>query len=584
MKHDTRTLLLLAFLALMLAACGPCEEADMFNIPEQTDPDNHSLVTDLRPTLRWNWLACNPTEFIINLWTNATNGTMADTGFGGPTGSSQRNWAPSVDLVPGTAYIWQVAAKNSTLYSPYSPFWEFIVGPACGSADLLAPDPVEPIGGSVHTVDPTYVWDYSDPNCTPEGYSLQVSENNTFTSLVTNLRDDNPIKAWIPGDLLTDCEWYYWRVAGIDGPDDGPWSDVASFRTNAYGNCICLAEELATPVAVWPTPYEIVPTLLPRLEWSYPGYCEVGGFAVHLSKEHDFSDTSLFGGTGTPNTRWFPGEDLEPATQYWWEVAAGVDTDFGEYSSPRSFFTGPECSAFVGLTAPELISPIDGAQVTEGYATLRYKPGEPGCIPDGYFVNLQTDPSFSGVNLLGEYYLPGTTILTDPLEDCTIYYWKVAAIQGGLHGPESLTEWFFTNQSGTCMVPLGPMMATPLRDIACYLGPGTHYPKTGGFLLVGEWTEALGRNRFGDWVALVGLDGFGHCWGQTEDVETTDDPMGLRELPEPEIPKPDEPKPSGPGCNSDLGPEECRKAGGTYYPICPGNYKVTPPPCCVCPP
>jgi hypothetical protein len=569
MKHNVPALLLLAFIALVLTACGPCSEEDLFTKPEQTDPDNHSLVTALRPTLKWNYLApCKPTEYIINLWTNATNGVMTDTGFGGVTGSSAYDWSPSVDLTPGEAYIWQVAAKNGTITSPYSPFWEFIVGPACESESLLAPDPVDPISGSINTLDPTYIWDYSDPDCTPEGYSLQVSPNSNLTSPVINLRETNPIKAWTPGVTLNDCDWYYWRVAALEGVDDGPWSTVESFRTNAYGNCICLVAELETPILVYPAAYEIIPDLQPILDWTFPGYCEVEGFAVHLSEEQDFSVTSLFGGTGNSDTNW-RSDELEPGMQYWWEIAAGVGTDFGEFSSPRSFFTGPECSPFVGIAAPELLSPINGEVVTEGYAKLRYQPGEPRCIPDGYFINLQTDPAFAGENLLGvgEYFLPGTTLLTEELEDCRIHFWKAAVIQGGVHGPESLPEWFYTNQSGDCPAPIGPMLATPVRDLACYFGPGLHYPKTGGFLLMGEWTEVLGRNRFGTWLALTDLDGFMRCWVPTEDTKPTGDPAGVPELPDPEIPKEQERPSSGPVCTKDISdPVECRKAGGTWVP------------------
>ena len=40
---------------------------------------------------------------------------------------------------------------------------------------------------------------------------------------------------------------------------------------------------------------------------------------------------------------WTPALPLEPATQYYWEVFAGIGTTFGPPSPLRSFFTGPEC-------------------------------------------------------------------------------------------------------------------------------------------------------------------------------------------------------------------------------------------------
>ena len=583
MRHNFRYLLFLLLALLFLSACaGPCTEADLLIKPIQDSPANHSLVTDLRPVLTWEYPPCNSEEYIINLWTNSTNGSSVDTGFGGLTGSSDKNWSPSTDLTPGEAYIWEVAAKNSTLISPYSPFWEFIVGPACDAAALIPPDPVGPTG-TINVLDPTYIWDYSDPACTPGGYSLQVAPNNTFTGLVVNMREANPIKAWTPPVTLNDCDRYYWRVAGIDGASDGPWSDPATFRINAYGNCICLASELQVPFAVWPGIYETVPDLQPVLEWIFPGSCQVGGFAVHISTEHDFSDTSLFGGTGNPSTRWTTAEALMPHTQYWWQVAAGEGTDFGEFSTPRSFFTGPECSPFIGLGAPELISPADGEQVTDGYATLHYVPGEPGCIPDGYFINLQTESDFSGTNLLGEFGLPGTTVLTDPLADCTTYYWKVAAIQDGAHGPESITRWFYTNQSGTCPEPTPPPTPTPvgpamfhfLTNAFCRKGPGPDWGTAAGYSK-DEIVELIGRSAPGQpmwWYTPW------RCWVSDSTGETSGPVDELPIIAAPPLPTP---TPVGPVCDSKLDQRTCPAAGGTYYTVCPGNY-TSAFPCCVCP-
>ena len=579
MKRTIGTILILLFFMLLSTACaGTCTETDLLTRPEQQSPPNHSLVADLRPQLTWLYPPCNSEEYIINLWTNATNGSSEDTGFGGPTGSSDKNWTPPADLTTGTAYIWSVAAKNSTLISPYSPEWEFIVGPACGAADLIAPNPVSPTGNN-NNLNPTYIWDYSDPACTPGGYSLQVAPNDSFTGLAVNMREANPIKAWVAeASPLTDCQRYYWRVAAIDGATDGPWSDVTSFRVNAFGTCVCLASELQVPFPVWPGHYEIVPTLQPVLRWLYSGNCQPEGYAVHVSTEYDMSDTSLFGGTGTPSTSWTTGVPLQPATQYWWQVASGVGTDFSGFSMRRSFFTGPECSAINDMQAPTLLSPINGDQVTEEFATLRYTPGAGGCIPDGYFVNLQTDPLFGGTNLLGSYHFPGTTVLTEPLDDCTIYYWKVAQIQGGVHGPESTAAWFYTNQSGTCPAPAGPMLGRPLRDLACREGPGLNYPPSGGFLLVNEMTEIYGRNALGDWLVLADLDGYGRCWTPSDGIEPSGDPFTLRIFNPPALPTPT-PKPGRPVCSDKItdrdtceaagGIRTMRVTGGGYYCYCP---------------
>ena len=45
MKQDIRAIVALLFLVLALTACGPCEDADMFTIPEPTDPRLEKAIT-----------------------------------------------------------------------------------------------------------------------------------------------------------------------------------------------------------------------------------------------------------------------------------------------------------------------------------------------------------------------------------------------------------------------------------------------------------------------------------------------------------------------------------------------------------
>jgi hypothetical protein len=563
MKRDIRLWIILAFAALAFAACTPCTP-DLSFIPVHSLPPNHSLVTDQRPTLSWTYGSeCDPPEYYINLWVNATNGTIVNTGFGGLTGSPDKEWAPSVDLTPGVAYLWRVHARNGTLSSPGSGFWEFIVGPACDPNSFIAPDPVEPaLGEKVHTQDPTYIWDYTDPTCTPEGYHLQVSSQADFSILAVDIQDTNPIKAWTTGVLLTDCDDYYWRVAASNGSADGPWSTVEEFYVDAFYSCLCTIPELVQPIPIWPGPYQIVNNTLPVLQWSFPGACEVEGYSVHLSDIYDMSDTSRFG--GSPSTTWTPANPLENGIQYWWQVAAGVDADFGLYSSKRSFFVGPACTDPGELVAPVQIAPENNATVTEGYAILRYRPGDPPCIPDGYIINLNQSPTYSGPNELGEFGLPGTTVITELLTDCERYYWKVAAIQDGVIGPYSDSRMFYTNQSGMCL--FFPFVTPMAVDLRCFLGPDPELFGRGGYLLLGEQAEVFGRNMRGDYVIGQDPDGVEgtRCYLRTEDVELSvpisdlrvlNDPPIIVETKEPEVPVCHEKIPTQ---------EECEAAGGVW--------------------
>ena len=547
-------------LGLGLTACNPCDGT--FVQPQNISPPHLSFTDSLRPVLTWEYPegSCLPQEFIINLATNSTNGTIAASPFGGPTGSNELTWSPSGDLTSGMAYLWSVASKNGTLIGPYSYPWQFFVGPACEVADLAAPVPLSPGPTSPMTPsDPEYIWSYPAADCRPEGYHLRVSEASDFSTLAVEVRDTDPSLTRTTGVLLDACTDYFWSVAGVRAAGDGPWSAVTAFTVNATAPCPCRPAELAQPTAVWPAPYEIVPDLEPGLEWNFPGTCEVGGYAVHLSPTVDMSDTSLFGGTGSPATIWGPGEPLEPATQYWWQVAAGVGTDFGPYRVKRSFFTGPECSALAGVAAPELLQPANGAYLSELTALLHFTPGDPGCIPDGYLVDLQTSPAFGGTNLLGEFDLPATNVITDPLEDCTTYYWRVAAIQGGSRGPYSATRWFRTNASGTCAFPFFP--AWVLENVHCR-ACGSAICKPLYIFEKGKWADVLGRSVDGFFFKLRNPNG-GECYAPSDSFELPVDPGQIEMVRMPPTPVPT-PTPVPLVCTSKLDEKDCNETGGKY--------------------
>ncbi len=381
---------------------------------------------------------------------------------------------------------------------------------------------------------------------------------------------------WRTSVPLQDCTTYYWRVAATSGADSGPWSETAEFRVDTTGSCSCQVAALVQPVPVSPPPYTIVPDLIPILEWSNPGTCDPEGYAVHLSSIFDMSDASLFGATGNPSTSWTPGVSLQPATQYWWQVAGGVGTDLGPFSPLRAFFTGPECSSASTLVAPMRLGPPDGSQINEPYATLRYTPGPLGCIPDAYLVDLQTDQLFAGTNLLGETGIPGTTDITDALDDCTIYWWQVAAIQDGVTGPFSDAGWFRTNQSGNCLLPYVPGRA--IKNMNCRLGGDQVFPIRHIFM-ENDPVQILARSNDGYYLFLTNPDG-GQCWAPTSFIEPYADlgDLELRALPPTPIPAPTKPPTAPPlVCRKDLPKSQCEAAGGHM------STDLKTAPYCICP-
>ncbi len=562
--------LLLAALALGACAPGPtgggvpgpyCDPSTLVP-PQLIEPNDGGIFVLYTSHLFWAYpdATCEPEGYRAEVNTASDfSGTMI-----GATTTMPNSFGWPIPLNPNTTYFWRVRATVGATEGPWSATWSFNAQPTCELSTLVAPTPLWPSEGYEFMFDaPGYQWNYPDTSCVPAGYHLQVSSNLAFTTIGLDMRDENPEMIWPPpaGTSLGDCLTWYWRVAAIDGGADGPWSDPASFSINVGGACPvvpCALEDLVAPDPVAPAHYSIVNTLTPSLQWAYPGSCEPGSYAIRLSDVFDMSNTSLFGGTGTPATSWGPGVPLEPATQYWWQVAGWIGISTGPFSPKQTFFTGPECASISETGAPDLLSPGDGATITEDHAWLHYSHSSTGCLPDGYFADLQTVPDFSGTNELGEFHIPATNIITEALSDCTMYYWRMAAIQDSTHGPLSETYSFFTNFEGTC--PLSPFQpfAKAIEDLICRFGPRPQ-SEIRGYFLTGEESPIHAQDLRHEWWVIENPDNpVEFCWVLQKGVEPQGDTSGV---PMWNATEEDDPAPQ---CHRDLNQTDCIAAGGEW--------------------
>jgi len=113
----------------------------------------------------------------------------------------------------------------------------------CPTEELAAPHLVAPASNAtVDTLLPTLSWSYP-ANCTPEGYRIDLSHVSDFSDTSLSGGTGDPSTAWSPGEELTDCMVYFWRVAGINGTTLGPFSESRAFIVDETGSC-----EPPTPV------------------------------------------------------------------------------------------------------------------------------------------------------------------------------------------------------------------------------------------------------------------------------------------------------------------------------------------------
>lgn len=615
-----KKLLLLSSLFVMglgLAACNrpsgtPCTTADL-EPPTITSP-GHYYHVGTAPTIgsltpeffQWEFNPdCTPEHFKIKFSPDRHFGIARSGMTDGeltwpPTGATY----PQGPLEPATEYFWNVRAWTDGVNGPDSETRVFFTGPLCTSAgelgppELLSPDPGEVINqlyAELH-------YQVGEPKCVPEGYLIDLQTDPTFSG--TNLLTSYGIPGtYVLTDELTDCTTYYWRVAPLFGGAQGPFSETRAFNVAVDPSCMTMAApdlmigdlsplnfcdpgDLEPPELLWPPQWSEIwtsgmETILPAefFQWS-PISCFPDKYKLRFSHDPDWGIARA--GMTDGQTTWplpdaeYPQMGIEPATEYFWNVRAWDDGVNGPDSPTWVFFTGPSCATPADLGPPELIYPEPAAVIPALEVELNYAPGEPKCIPEGYYIDLQTASDFSGTSLYDqEWSSKHTFFRVDGLQDCTTYFWRVAAIEDMTLGDFSESRSFFTNESGYCAQSLAPQVEGT-RDLACYQGPlpGT-YPIL-GYLLMGETAPIVAQSLDLQWWYIQNPDGADICAVPKDGTEPEGDTGEVPVWNNPEL----VPEESGGGreglvCSINLNQEDCKAAGG--------SWKVSAPGYCVCP-
>jgi hypothetical protein len=212
---------------------------------------------------------------------------------------------------------------------------------------------------------------------------------------------------------------------------------------------ICDTDSLMAPVLDSPANWSYVGSTMPELQWTYPDdSCTPEGYRIDLLGGPAYS-TDLSGGTGDPDTTWYPGEPLQSSSQYKWRVTPINGTTLGPSSEWHRFFTPPACGSDP-LNAPIVDTPEDGETVATPNVMIGLV--MPGCLPDGTGVEVSLDPTFSDQTPFFDG-IPALNWLSADLEDCSTYFVRAYSTRGDTEIEYSDVNTFFTDFTGTCPPP-----------------------------------------------------------------------------------------------------------------------------------
>ncbi len=232
----------------------------------------------------------------------------------------------------------------------------------CPPGYLVQPSLTSPADGAVvDSLSPVLSWTFpavpypapgAPSTCIPEGYNVELSTGPFFMDNLGGATNGK-LNTFTPFNELLLGKMYQW---GVQGTSEGVLGPFAGYRYFFTGED-CAPAAFVAPQLLIPANNEMVSTLNPILTWVYPDDC-LTHYRVDLSTESAFADTSLAGGTGSPDTRWGPGDPLEDCTRYYWKIRA---------VSPDGTVLGPASPTFSFLTNMGTCAPPEGYESTISY-------------------------------------------------------------------------------------------------------------------------------------------------------------------------------------------------------------------------
>ncbi len=313
---------------------------------------------------------------------------------------------------------------------------------------LFAQTPVNPSNGAtlVPITTSQVTWtDFDDGNGNGP-YDVEFTDDPTFTTIVFS--DNNTSNTFLNISGLQNNRVYYWRVrdTDIDGSGgDGVW--------HTYHFTTVLAVPLQSSPANGSSFLYTSPV---NFNWTMSGNYSNVNFTVTVASDPGYStDVQTSTVSGVLNTS----ISIPKAGLYYWKVDALVTSgdNNGETSTSASSF-----SFTMTLPGPTLTSPINGLTGVSVLPTFNWN-SVSGAV--SYKLYVANNPTFAtggsnwtfslnvgnvtSYNTLAKLISDNLYLNGFPLNNSTLYYWKVAAIDNNGNEFPSITYHFTTTPGFT---------------------------------------------------------------------------------------------------------------------------------------
>lgn len=424
-------------------------------VPSLLSPSNGAKDLSVSPSLQWTSVSGAKT-YRVQISKESNFAILSLDNAAVTSNSLQVN-----GLQDGVTYYWRVSATNESGSSSYSSVWSFqtklaLIPP---TAPVLT-SPSNNATGLTTTLKLTW-----NPVTTATGYTLEVSKNPDFSTLVVDNKTLTTNEFTVSG--LEEDTTYYWRVRASNSAGNSPYSLVRTFRT-------------VKPITIPNIPTLLSPSdaaqeisIVPNLEWTLVGGAKT--YRVQLSKDINFGTMLLDNASVTVGS--LRVNDLEEGGTYYWRVSAGNEAGNSAFSTIWSFKTRISLDPPV---APTLISPSDKET---GLATTLKLTWAIISEADNYAIEISTNQDFSSI-ISSNFALTDNEFTVSGLQEETQYFWRVRA-SNSAGVSEWSPVWSFTTKEKT-NPPSAPILLGPANESIGLVG------KT-----VFSWTKSEGAEVYG---------------------------------------------------------------------------------------